>query len=137
MALVEVDVVGLQPLQRRVDLLGDLRRRQAAVVLVVRHLTPDLRRQDVRVARAAREDLAPRALGRAAAVDVRRVEEVDADVEGGVRAGARLVERDAAGVGEPGAERDLRDLEIRGAELAVAHVHTVDPAGHEPLDRHV
>ena len=31
MALVEVDVVGLQPLQRGVDLLGDLRRRQAAV----------------------------------------------------------------------------------------------------------
>ena len=48
-ALVEVDVVGLQPLQRAVDLLEDLLAREPAVARP--HREVDLRRQHVRVAR--------------------------------------------------------------------------------------
>src|SRR3954454_11097036 len=125
MALVEVDVLDLQAPERRIDLLGDLGGREPTVLRIVGHRAPDLRREDVRVARAPCEDLPPCALGCAAAIDVRRVEEVDAGLEGRVGARARLVERDAAGVGEPGAERDLGDLEGRRAELAVAHAHTL------------
>ena len=94
--LVEVDVVGLQPRQRGVDLLGDLRRGEAPVVGVVGHLAPHLGREDVGVTRAAREDLAPRRLGCAAAVDVGGVEEVDSGLEGRIGTGASLLERDAA-----------------------------------------
>src|SRR4051812_37254547 len=79
-ALVEVDVVGAQPCERRVDLLEDLLAREAAVAR--RHGEVELRREHVRVARAAREHLAEELLRLAAAVDVRRVDEVDALVEG-------------------------------------------------------
>ncbi len=47
------------------------------------------------------EDLTPGGLGRAAPVDVRGVEEVDAGVERRLGAGARLLELDPPGVGEP------------------------------------
>ena len=67
------------------------------------------------------EDLAPGGLGRAAPVDVGGVEEVDAGVERRLGAGARLLELDPAGVGEPRAERDLRDFEVRAAEFAISH----------------
>ena len=70
MRLVEVDVVGLQPPEQGVDLLGDVGGREPAVVRVVGHLAPHLGGQHVSVARAAGEDLAPRGLGGAAAVDV-------------------------------------------------------------------
>ena len=46
-ALVEVDVVGLQALQRGVDLLVDLLAGEAAVRLVVRHREEDLGGEDV------------------------------------------------------------------------------------------
>ncbi len=119
--LVEVDVIGLQAGQRGVDLLGDLGGGEAAIVRVVGHLPPDLGGEDVAVARAAGEDLPPGGLGGAAAVDVGGVEEVDADLEGGVGAGAGLVGLDAAGVGQPRPEGDLRYLEVRTAELAITH----------------
>jgi hypothetical protein len=111
MGLVEVDVVGLQAGQRGVDLLADLGRGEAAIVRVVGHLAEHLGRQDVAVARPAGEDLPPGGLGGAAAVDVGGVEEVDAGLEGGVGAGAGLVGLDAARVGQPGSEGDLRYLE--------------------------
>ena len=71
------------------------------------------------------EDLAPGRLRRARAVDVGGVEEVDAGVEGGPGAGLGLVALHPGPVGEPGAERDLRDLEVRIAELA--ELHAVHP----------
>jgi hypothetical protein len=61
------------------------------------------------------EDLSPSRLGRAPAVDVGGVEEVDAGLEGRLGASARLLGLDAAGVGEPRPERDLGDLQIRAA----------------------
>ena len=56
-ALIEVDVVGVQPLQRRVDLLEDLRAREPSVARA--HREEHLRREHVGVARIVAEDLAP------------------------------------------------------------------------------
>jgi len=81
----------------------------------------ELRRQHVRVARAFGQDVSEEALGRAAAVDVCRVDEVDADLEGPVDAGLGLLAGDAARVRQPRAEADLRDLEVARAEAAVVY----------------
>jgi hypothetical protein len=121
MRLVEVDVVGPQASQRGVDLPADLGGRQAAVDRVVRHLAPHLGRQHIGVTRAAGQDLTPGRLGHAAAIDVGGVEKVDAGLERGVGAHAGLLEADASCEGQPRAERDLRDLKVRGAEPAVSH----------------
>ena len=102
--LIEVYVVGLQPCKRGVDLLGDLGAGQAAVVGIVRHLPPHLGGEDVRVPRTAGEDLTPCRFGRAPAVDVGRVKEVDPGFEGRVGTGPRLVGLDPARVGQPGAQ---------------------------------
>src|SRR3712207_8670730 len=65
-----------------------------------------------RSARVVREDLTPRPLGGAAAIDVRGVEERDAGLERRARAGFGLLPPHAPRVGEPRAERDDRDLEV-------------------------
>ena len=119
--LVEIDVVGTQAGQRGVDLLADLRGRQAPVGRVVRHLAPDLGGQHVGAAGAAGQDLAPRGLRRAPAVDVGRVEEVDAGLERRIGAGPDLLQTHAAGEGQPRAQGNLGDLQVRRAELAVFH----------------
>jgi hypothetical protein len=67
------------------------------------------------------EDLAPGGLGRALAVGIGGVEEIDPCVERGLGAGAGLLLGHAAGIGQPGAEGDLRDLEIGAAEFAEPH----------------
>jgi hypothetical protein len=118
-ALVEVDVVGLQARQRTVDLLVDLLAREAAVAAA--HRKVDLGGERVRVARVAGEDLAPSGLGRAAAVDVGGVEERDAGVERRARARLRLLAPDAARVRQPRAERDDRDADVRVAERSMLH----------------
>src|SRR3712207_702606 len=123
MALVEVDVVDLQAPQRGVDLLVDLTGRQAPVV--VGHREVDLRREDVARAVVAGQDLAPRLFRGAAAVHVRGVEEGDAGVERRSRARLRLLASDASGVRQPGAEADLRDLEVAVTQLPCAHGRTL------------
>src|SRR5262249_44462518 len=112
-ALVEVDEVHPQPIERGVDLLEDLLARQAAAA--VRRWGEDLRRDDVRVARAARERLPEDFLGAPRAVDVRSVEEVDPELE-------RDVDEPVCGiVGEAAAERRPRpEADLRDAEIAVA-----------------
>src|SRR4029450_4819644 len=72
-------------------------------------------------ARGAMRDPAPGRLGGAAAIDVGGVTEVDADLERGVGARPGLLESHPAREGQPRAERDLRDLQGRGAELAISH----------------
>ncbi len=103
---------------RGVDLLGDLRRGQALVGRVVRHREVDLGGQDVGVTGAGGEDLAPCRLGGALAVDVGGGEEVDACLEGRLGAGAGRVRLDAAGVGEPGPERDSGSSSLRRGRTA-------------------
>ncbi len=117
-ALVEIDVVGLQARQRCVDLAVDLLRGQPAAPF---DREVELGREDVLLARVLAEDLAPGALGRALAVDVRGVEEVDPGLERRPRAGFGVLALDAAGVGEPGAERDLAHLEVAAAEPPSIH----------------
>ena len=95
-------------------------RGEAAVA--VGHREEELGGEDVGIARAAGERLAEEGLGGAAAVDVGGVDEVDADLEGAIEAGARGLRLDADAVGQPRPERDFGDLEIAGAELPVSHV---------------
>jgi hypothetical protein len=124
MALVEVDVVGLQTRQRSVDLGVDLVGAQApAVPLVDRR--EELGGQHVGVARVVGEDLAPRLLGGAVAVDVGGVEEGDPGVERGPRARRGLLALDPARVGQPRPQRDLRDVDPAVAQLAHPHADTV------------
>ena len=98
-ALVQVDVVGAQAGERRVDLLEDLAAGKPTVT--VRHLAVDLRREDVRVARASLQDLAEELLGAPAGVHVRSVDEVDADLERLRDTGLGLFSVDAPAVGQP------------------------------------
>ena len=70
----------------------------------------------------AGEDLAQELLGVAPAVDVGRVEEVDAQVEGVVDARPGVVQVDAPAVGEPRAQADDRDDQFAVAEFPVLHV---------------
>src|SRR5207253_9056851 len=120
-ALVEVDVVGAQARERGVQLLEDLLAREAPVAV---HLEEELGAEDVRLARAIREQPAEDRLGAAARVDVRRVDEVDPHLERLRDAGLGLLARDAAAVGQPRAEADLRDFEVAGAEAAVTHARS-------------
>ena len=100
--------------------------REALVARVV-HREVDLRREHVRVARPAGEHLAEELLRRAARVDVRGVDEVDAGVERRVDAGARLLVGDAAAVGEPRAEAISETCEVAVAELPVSHRGSIVP----------
>jgi hypothetical protein len=116
--LIEVDVVGVQPRERRVQLLEDL---VAGETLSVVRREEQLRREDVRVARAVGEHFAQKLFRAAARVDVGGVDEVDPDLERLRDASFGLIAWDAATVGQPRAEADLRDLELARAEPAVAH----------------
>jgi hypothetical protein len=79
--LVEVDVVGLQPLQRGVAALQDVLARQAAVVLARPGRPVDLGEDLQALAPLALERLAQDALGLGAGIDVSGVEGGDADVQ--------------------------------------------------------
>ena len=82
--LVEVDVVGLQPPQRRVAGPADVQRGELRVVGPVAHVAVELGREDRTLAPSAAlgepapDDLLGDALALLPAVDVRGVEEVDA-----------------------------------------------------------
>ena len=109
-------MVGLQPPQRRLGGLNDVRRRAAH--RAVAHLAAELGGQHHAVA-AALQQLAQQPLAAAAvAVDVGGVEEVDAGVERGVDdpAGGGQVETAAEVVA---AEPDTGDAQ--GAEVGVLH----------------
>jgi hypothetical protein len=87
MRLVEVDVVGLQSLQRRVAALDDVLAGEAAVVAAPAGRPVDLREEFVGGTALALQRPAEDGLGPGAGVDVRGVERGDALVEGGPDAG--------------------------------------------------
>ena len=121
--LVEVDPVGLQPPERRLDRLADVRAR-AAGRLAVAEVVAELRRQHDLVA-AAGERAADDLLAAAAvAVDVGGVEERDARLERGVdhRPRRGLVDPAAEVVA---AEPDDGHLEVGAAQAARAHPGTL------------
>src|SRR5207237_649524 len=127
-ALVEIDVVGAQPRERIVDLLVHLLAREPAVAV---HREEELRCANVGIAPPGRENLAEELLSAPARVHVRSVEEVDPDLERLFDAGDGAVTCNAAAVGQPRAEADLRDLEVRRSELAVTHGSVASIAGLE------
>jgi hypothetical protein len=67
------------------------------------------------------QDVTPGGLGRALAVSVGGVEEVDTSIKRRFGAGSRLLGRHAPGEGEPGAESDLGHLQVRASQLAIPH----------------
>ena len=126
MQLVEVDEVGLEPAQRRVDRVHDVTAAVAGVPRLRAHRPEALRRDHELVAAAlqpAAEDLLGAAGGREVAaerVHVGGVEEGDALLVGVIEDGARAVLVDLESEGH-GAEADPRDLEPGAAETNVLH----------------
>ena len=109
---------------------SDLLPREPLVLVV--HREVELRREHVGVARPRLEHVAEERLRRAERVDVGGVDEVDAGVERGVDAGPRLVVRDAAAVGQPRAEADLRHAQVTVSELSQSHRSIVAKAARMP-----
>ena len=64
----------------------------------------------------SRKRFAKHALGGAAAIDVGRVEKIDPQVKRLVDASERLTLFNAARIGQPGAERNNRDLQFAGVK---------------------
>ena len=122
MALVQVEVVGAEAAQRGLDALEEVLAREAAVVRMLRHRKEGLGRDHEVAARDRRAAPAPSDLfGLARGVDVGGVEEVDAEVVGAVHDLPRRLAVDARAEREPGAERDLADLEPAAPERPVFH----------------
>ncbi len=130
--LVEVDVVGLQPLEAGVARPADVERRELALVRPLPHVPVELGGDDHLLAPApalgepAPDDLLGRAAALGAAVDVGRVEEVDPGVERRVHDGER---RRLVGLGTEvhGAQAEAADGEAGAAEVCVAH--GAEPSG--------
>ena len=91
MALIKVDVIGLEPLERRIHLFVNLRARQAAIRFG--HGEIELGREHVSVARHVRERFPQERLRRPSPVDVRGIDEVDAERERLLHAGSRRLTR--------------------------------------------
>src|SRR6202047_3633500 len=83
-ALIEIDIVCPKPLQRSVELRDDLRAGKTSVR--VAHRAKNLGRQHVGCAIDAAQRLAKHAFRRAAAINIRGVEEIDPELEGLVEA---------------------------------------------------
>src|SRR5674476_1536941 len=125
--LVEVDVVGAQPGQRGVDLLHHRAARQALTAGPVGHLPEQLRRQDdVLAAGVLADRVTHDLLARPGGVDIGRVPERDAQLEGlpEDRLSGILVEGPAplGRVAEAhAAQTDPADLETRCSQADVVH----------------
>jgi pseudouridylate synthase len=119
MDVVEVDVIRPQPFERTLDRAVNVLR-PAARRLAVAHVHAELGGENDLVA-ATFEDLAEQPLATApASVDVGRVEEGDAGVQGGVDDRSRRVATDAAAE-IVAAQSDTRDAQIAVAELPKLH----------------
>ena len=130
--LVEVDVIELQPLQARLRLVEDVVARCAALVRPVAHGAEDLGGHHDLIARHADilQRLAGDLLRQAPGVDVRRVEKVDARIEGGAQELVGLLLLDGADVAPDAfaaaerhrAEAQFGDEEAGLSERIVTHV---------------
>ncbi len=87
----------------------------------VAHREENLRRQDVGVALAFVEELAPDGFALAGGVDVGVVEEGDACLEGGVHDVRGGVGGEGVTERQPSAEADFADLDAGVAEASVLH----------------
>ena len=127
--LVEVDPVGAQPLQRRLDRSADVAPRAAGTVVGTvgaAHVAAELGGHHEPVAPALEGD-ADHLLALADAVGVGGVEERDPGVVGGVEDAAHGVEPDPAAE-RVAADPDRADHQARVAQRAVGHLpHPIDP----------
>jgi hypothetical protein len=120
--LVEVDPVGLQALERRLDRAEDPAPRVARLVGIVAHRAVELRREHDVVAAAAGKGLADDLLGLPPRVDVGGVDEVDARVERAVDdADRRVVVGLAPRAEHHRAEAQRRDLHAGACERSLVH----------------
>jgi hypothetical protein len=108
--LVEIDVAGPKPAKRRFELLLDLGSGKAEILFAHREI--ELGREHVGIARPCGQRLAEEAFGRSATIDVRRVDQVDPEVERLVDAGPGPILLDSHAVGQPRAEGNFGDLEV-------------------------
>src|SRR6516225_4385042 len=120
MDVIDIDAVGLQPLATGVYRLHEMAPRQAAIGYMWPHLLRDLGCQHPTLALGpnGRSDHALRA---SLSIDIGRIDEVDAVVDGMVDDAPRFVR-----IGGPaehhGAEADLRDLDPAGTQHPIAHL---------------
>ena len=128
MDLVEVDDVGLEPLEARLAGIDEMVARQAAVIRAIAHRKPRLGGDEYVALALAAERLADDLLRGAARIDIGGVDQVDAGVEAEVDLAARLGEADIADLGEGalaahrhGAHGEHRHFEAGPAEQAVFH----------------
>src|ERR1700681_4829457 len=108
-----------EPRKRRIELLEDLRPGQPAIGAA--HGKEKLGGEYIAVAADTGERLAQDLLGGAAAVDIGRVEQGDAAIEGAMHASDGGILLRAARKVEPGTEGDLRNGELAVTELAIFH----------------
>src|SRR5690349_21225596 len=102
MALVQVDIVHLESLQRCVQLFLDLLARQAAIRAI--HGKKQLGRKYIGFPLDPGQSLTEHRLGRSAAVDIRGIEEIDSEIERTMDAGDRYLLALGIGEGQPRAE---------------------------------
>jgi len=124
MDVVDVDVVGAQPPQRRVDLLEDRPARQSLTGRSLMHSSEDLgSERDVLSARVSADCPADELLAAARLIRVRRVPERDSELHGlpeerlrcGLIEGPIVQPGDRVAVAHA-AQPDAADLQIRTAE---------------------
>src|SRR4029077_19060079 len=120
MALVQINVVDPQSLQRCIQLLLDLPSRQTAVG--VTHWKEQLGSQHIAFAFDASQCLAKNRLGRTLAIDVRRIQEIDADIE------RAMDTRDSDLLAlwlrecQPRTEANLRNQELTISQFPIFHM---------------
>src|SRR5512135_3365208 len=109
MALIQIDDVDIQALQRSIKLLLDLGCRETIIGLVADGEIK-LGCDEITVPRIGAQGFAEILLGVARSVLIRSIEESNAVIDRGVDAAECLIERDATGNSEPGTKAQLRNF---------------------------
>ncbi len=120
MTLIQVDVIGLQSLERRIDLLVHLCRGEAAIRLG--HREVELGRKYVRRPLLSVESITEKRFGCSLAIDIGSIDEVDPELECPVDTGSGNFVVDSEAIGEPRSERDLGNPEVTISQLSVFHL---------------
>ena len=121
MTLMQVEVIRSQSSKRTLYALDDVFAGESPIVRALRHREERLARQDDLVARQFEKALPQCFLGFAFGVDVRRIEEVDAEVEGALDEPRGLFEIDPRAEGQPGPQGDFADPQAAAAQWACSH----------------
>jgi hypothetical protein len=129
MDLIEIDVIGAEPPQARVDLGHDRPARQAGPVRARAHPPVHLGRDhDLVAAREILQRPAEDLLAGAVRIDIRRVEEIDASLQGPLDEGAAFLFVERPGVTAPigyavahAAKAKARHIQARMTEFHIIH----------------